>query len=107
MKLNIRDAIGSLDYDDLVKLNEDLREGGHEIRSMVEKNIVEKEKQSGKYCHVCQSEIDPHSTQNYTIMLGPEGLRRKASFCALDCMKYFISELEKRRKAMTKVEEIR
>lgn len=98
MKLKLRDAIGSMDYNDLVELHEDLKEGGHATRHMVEKRIVEKEKEMGKYCHVCQSEIDPHSTTNYTILLGPEGLRRKASFCAIDCLKYFISKIDDRRK---------
>ena len=96
MKLKLKDAIGSLDYDDLVTLNQDLREGGHEVRSMVEQNIIDKERESGKTCHVCSSEIDPQASQNYTITLGPEGLRRKASFCALDCLKFFITNIEKR-----------
>jgi hypothetical protein len=100
LKLKIHDAINSLDYNDLVRLNEDLREGGHSLRGLVEKKIVQKEKEQGKFCVVCQSEIDPHSVSNYTLLLGPEGLRRKASFCALDCMKYFISNIEKRKQAM-------
>ena len=97
LKLKISDAIGSLDYNDLVRLNEDLREGAHNLKGLVEKKIVEKEKEQGKFCTVCQSEIDPHSLNNYTILLGPEGLRRKASFCALDCLKYFIANMEKRK----------
>lgn len=100
LKLKIDDAINSLDYEDLVKLNQDLREGGHGLRSMVEQNIVKKEAESGKMCHVCHSDIDPHSPQNFTITLGPEGLRRRASFCALDCLKFFITNLEKHREEM-------
>ncbi|NQU79549.1 hypothetical protein HQ545_07305 [Candidatus Woesearchaeota archaeon] len=97
MKLKIDEAIGSLDYRDLVDLHEDIREGGNSIRSIVEQKIVEKEKEQGKFCAICQSDIDPHSTTNYTILLGPEGLRRKASFCAIDCLKYFITSMENRR----------
>lgn len=104
MKLKLKDAIGSMDYHDLVDLHEDLREGGHATRNLVEQKILEKEKEIGKFCHVCQSEIDPHSTTNYTLLLGPEGLRRKASFCAIDCMKYFITQLEDRKKAPKSVE---
>lgn len=97
MKLKLKDAIGSMEYHDLVELHEDLREGGHSTRKLVEQRIVEKEKEMGRLCAVCNSEIDPHSTSNYTVLLGPEGLRRKASFCALDCLKFFISNLEKRK----------
>ncbi|MBU2560981.1 MAG: hypothetical protein KKD17_01695 [Nanoarchaeota archaeon] len=102
MKLKLHDAIGSLDYTDLVDLHEDLKEGGHSLRSMVEKKIVDKEKEQGKQCCVCNSEIDVHSTNNFTLLLGPEGLRRKACFCAIDCMKYFIDGLEKRKEALKK-----
>ena len=104
MKLKLKDAISSMGYNDLVELHEDLLEGGHFTRKLVEKEIVEKEKQMGKFCAVCSSEIDPHSTNNYTILLGPEGLRRKASFCALDCLKFFISNIEKRKSEFKKKE---
>ena len=97
MKLKMKDAIGSMDYHDLVELHEDLDKGGHVTRELVKSVILEKEKELGKLCHICQSEIDPHSTTNYTLLLGPEGLRRKASFCAIDCLKYFISAEEQRK----------
>ena len=100
MKLKLHDAIGTLEYNDLVDLHEDLKEGGHSLRSLVEQKIVEKEKEQGKYCSVCNNEIDVHSTSNYTLLLGPEGLRRKAHFCAVDCMKYFITEMENRKAAL-------
>lgn len=105
MKLKLNDAISSMDYPDLVDLNEDLMEGGHSTRKLVEQKIVEKEKALGKVCAVCQSEMDPHSTNNYTILLGPEGLRRKASFCALDCLKFFIADLEKRKAELKNIKD--
>lgn len=102
MRLKLNDAIGSMDYDDLVNLHDDLKKGGHALRRMVTDRILEKEKEHGKQCAVCQSEIDPHSTTNFTLLLGPEGLRRKASFCAIDCLKYFISSIEKRKAELKK-----
>jgi hypothetical protein len=97
MKLKLNDAIASMEYHDLVQLYEDLEQGANATKHLVKQQILEKEKEAGKHCHVCQSELDPNSTSNYTILLGPEGLRRKASFCALDCLKYFISSMEQRR----------
>ena len=99
MKLNLKDALGSLDYHELVDLHEDLEGGGHSTRALVKDRILEKEKEMGKLCQVCQSEIDPHSTSNYTLLLGPEGLRRKASFCAIDCLEYFLKNLKDLRQA--------
>ena len=97
MKLKLHDAIGNMDYDDLVELNRDLDQGGINIKQMVADNIINKEKEMGKHCVACQSEIDPSRTGGYTLLFGPEGLRRKATFCAVDCLKYFITDLEKRR----------
>jgi hypothetical protein len=110
MKLKLHDAIGSMDYDDLVELNRDLQQGGISIKRLVEEKIINKEKEMGKHCVACNSEIDPSRTSNYTLLFGPEGLRRKATFCALDCLKYFITDLERRRaeyqqKAMKKDED--
>jgi hypothetical protein len=102
MKLKIDDAIRSMDYADLVRLHEDLKQGGHALRRMVTDKILEKEKEHGKHCAVCQSDVDPHSTTNFTLLLGPEGLKRKASFCAIDCLKYFISNIEKRKAELKK-----
>jgi hypothetical protein len=96
MKLRLKDAISSVDYDELVDLHEDLENGATAAKQLVKDTILAKEKELGKFCHVCQSEIDLHSTHNYTLLLGPEGLRRKASFCALDCLKYFLSDIERR-----------
>lgn len=97
MKLKLHDAIGSIDYDDLVELNRDLDQGGINIKQMVAEKIIQKEKEMGKHCVACHSEIDPAKASNYTLLFGPEGLRRKATFCAVDCLKYFITDLEKRR----------
>jgi ADP-heptose:LPS heptosyltransferase len=105
MMLKIEDAINSLDYHDLVDLHEDLREGGHAFRKKIEERIVQKEKEQGKFCSVCNNEIDIHSLGNYTLLLGPEGLRRKASFCAMDCLKFFITQLEERKAALLKKRE--
>lgn len=99
MKLKLHDAIKSIDYEDLVELNRDLKQGALNTRQLVEEQIVNKEREMGKTCHMCQSEIDPSNTNNFTLLFGPEGLRRKANFCAIDCMKYFISDLERRRNA--------
>lgn len=97
MKLKLHDAIGSLEYDDLVELHRDLKQGALNTRKMVEEKIVQKEKELGKHCVVCQNDIDPGLTGNYTLLFGPEGLRRKAQFCALDCLKYFLNDMERRK----------
>jgi hypothetical protein len=97
MKLKLHDALGSMEYDDLVDLHKDLKQGAINTRKLVEDRIVQKEKEMGKQCVVCQADIDPSVPSNYTLLFGPEGLRRKASFCAIDCLKYFIADMERRK----------
>jgi hypothetical protein len=98
----LKEAINSVDYHELVDLHEDLEKGGVATKQLIKDAILAKEKELGKLCHVCQSELDPNSTHNYTLLLGPEGLRRKASFCALDCLKYFLSDMEQRQEQLKK-----
>lgn len=97
MKLKLHDAISSIDYDDLVELNRDLKQGALNLQSLVEEKIIQKEKEMGKVCHACQSDMNA-SNGNFTLLFGPEGLRRKANFCAMDCLKSFLTEMEERKR---------
>jgi len=96
MKNNIhfRDAVEKLDYDELVKIKNDLETGSKHIRRLVDTKIKEKKNRHETYCTYCNSEINPDSVQNYTLLFGPEDFKKKATFCGLDCLKAFLRDLE-------------
>ncbi|MFH0870384.1 MAG: hypothetical protein V1866_05000 [archaeon] len=85
--------INELDEDELELIRKDL-EAGH-IERLINQRITEKKEQDfNKVCPVCQTPIDEESL---TLIFGPKGLKRKASFCALDCLQYFVNKIKTER----------
>lgn len=94
MRYNVRDVIDVLEYNELTKLKKDLKHGGIHLRKLVEERIEEEQKKHNKKCCICGERIDTYSMNNFTLLFGPEDIKKKASFCALDCLNYFLKELE-------------
>ncbi len=93
MGINMKDAVDAMEYDELMRIKMELDSGAFNMKKMVIHKIKEKEKLHERRCAVCSNEIDPYSTNNYTLMFGPEDFKKKATFCALDCLEYFTSHL--------------
>lgn len=94
--MNVRTLINTLDYEDLQQLKHELSTGSTELLQVIARRIEEKEKHHGSFCATCTSDIEPRSMHNYTLVFGPIDFRKKASFCAVDCLEYFLSNLKKR-----------
>ncbi|MFQ5474698.1 MAG: hypothetical protein ACE5DM_02575 [Candidatus Nanoarchaeia archaeon] len=93
-KYRLRDVIDSLDHDELLRIKKDLESGGLHLKKFVHTKIIEHEKQHEQYCTTCSSKIDPNSTSTFTLIFGPIDFRKKATFCAMDCMSYFLKTLQ-------------
>jgi hypothetical protein len=92
--------IESLDEEDLRLIKQDLEAGS--IEKLINHKIREqKQADYNKVCPVCQTPIDEESL---TLIFGPKGLRKKASFCAIDCLEYFIERIKREKKARQTVE---
>jgi len=98
MKHKFRDAIDMIEYDDLIKMKADLESGGIHIQQMINAKIKEHEQQHDQICSACGENIEPTSTNTYTLVFGPEDFRKKATFCAVDCMEYFVNSLKEMNK---------
>ncbi|HJX05354.1 MAG TPA: hypothetical protein VJ461_01450 [Candidatus Nanoarchaeia archaeon] len=86
--------IENLDEEDLKLIKKDLELGN--IERLINKKLQEKkEVDFNKVCPVCQTPIDE---EGFTIIFGPKGLRKKASFCARDCLEYFLSKIKQEKK---------
>jgi len=88
------DMIASLEYEELLKMKNDLGRGAIHLQRLVKDEIKNRQKQHNVVCSVCQNRIDPDSTNNYTLIFGPDDFKKKATFCALDCMEYFMNSLK-------------
>ncbi|MBW2990618.1 hypothetical protein KY348_02845 [Candidatus Woesearchaeota archaeon] len=82
--------IDNLSEKDLKLLKKDLETGN--IEKLINRKLQEKrEEDFNKVCPVCQSSIKEESL---ALIFGPAGLRKKASFCALDCLEYFLNKVK-------------
>ncbi len=86
--------IDNLDEEDLKLLRKDL--GAGNIERLINKKIKEKrEEDFNKVCPVCHTSTEE---ENLTLIFGSKGLRKKASFCALDCLEYFLNKVKEEKR---------
>jgi len=98
MKKRLVEVMDYLDYEELMRMKQDLSLGGVNLMKVVEDKIAEEAVKQQKFCCTCNSRIDPQSTNNFTLEFGPTDIKRKASFCAIDCLEYFMKNLKDMRK---------
>lgn len=90
----IKNLLETMEYHDLINLNNNIKEGNFDFNILLKQSLKQKEKDHKKYCSVCGNDLEPTSVTNYTLLFGPEDFKKKASFCALDCMEYFMIKLK-------------
>ncbi len=88
----LKEAIKSLEYEELRKVEEDLQKGGAELKKMLWERMQEVHN-NAKFCTVCFTEFDRRD-YTYSMLFGPQDFKRRAHFCAVDCMEYFIAHLK-------------
>ena len=94
MKYMLKDMIDSLEYSELIKIKRDIDSGGIHLKNSLKDKIKEHQKLHQTICSTCSAEINPENTQNFTLIFGPDTFKKKASFCAIDCLEYFINKLK-------------
>lgn len=97
----VREIVGGLDHDELVKLKKDLDKGAVHFKKLIEHQIEQNEKMHEQDCSTCQSEIDPYSTTNFTLIFGPDDFKKKATFCGQDCLEFFLQKIKRIKEAST------
>ncbi len=90
----LRDVIDYLDSDELLRIKVDLEKGGIHLKDFVSIKLKERENLHRQICSNCQADIDPHSTSIYTLVFGPSDFKKKATFCGMDCLEYFLESIK-------------
>lgn len=90
----INEEIQDWEYHELKELQKEFKNGSQALSKIVSKKIKEYESETGNICPVCNSIINNTKPESFTLIFGPDNLKKKASFCALDCLQYFISRLK-------------
>ncbi|MFH1398918.1 MAG: hypothetical protein ABIG95_02305 [Candidatus Woesearchaeota archaeon] len=98
MKKRFREVVDDISYEDLIKISDDLKNGGLHLKALIEEKIRGIEAQELKLCATCGAVINPHFTDDFRLEFGRYDFKKRAYFCGLDCMRHFISELEAREK---------
>jgi len=92
----ILEIINCLEYRDLLELQKELSAAGKTtIKSMITAKVKEIEQKENKHCATCGDVIKPSIVDTLTLLFGPKDFKKKASFCALDCLEYFFTKLRK------------
>ena len=94
MEKKLRELLKELDHEDLYKLKRDLDETqGLFLKELVNQNISDIEEKEKKTCAGCGSSINSYLIDDFTLSFGPRDFKKRAHFCGLDCMEFFISEM--------------
>ena len=93
MKFKVRDILESIQEDDLYKMQADLEKGGIYLKKLVSDRIKQLENQKKGFCATCGEDLQDKE-KTYTLLFGPEDFKKKASFCEVDCLEYFLAGLK-------------
>jgi len=94
MSRKFEEVFEVLDYNELMRFKSDLDSGAITLKKLLEEKIKGKLKEHEKICATCSGQLNFYKTSNYTIVFGPDDFKKKASFCGLDCLEYFIIKLK-------------
>jgi hypothetical protein len=81
-----------------VKIRKDLDNGGHHLRAFVDSKIKEIERDEVKSCAVCGAALNPHYIDDYSLIFGRFDFKKRAWFCGLDCLNFFIKGMGEKEK---------
>jgi len=86
--------LNSLEHYELAYLKQKIEKGNIDLVKDIQEKLKEHERSHANDCATCSNSLDPYNTHSYTLMFGPEDFKKKASFCGIDCLEYFITNLK-------------
>tara|TARA_B100001964_G_C14261556_1_gene615823 strand:- start:8646 stop:8969 length:324 start_codon:yes stop_codon:yes gene_type:complete len=106
MGKKFEELIDVLDYDELIRFKKDLDDKGIALKKLVQEKIKARLKEHEKSCASCSNDLEFYKTNNYTLVFGPDDFKKKASFCGMDCLEYFLINLKQMRRCKENAEKI-
>ncbi len=94
MEKKINEILNKVDHDELLKIKKDIESGGSALKKIVDEKLKEVEARECRVCVSCGQEINPYAGEIFTLVFGPADFRKRASFCAIDCLEYFLEHLK-------------
>lgn len=106
MTNNVKKAIDALQTNDLIYMQRDLFNGGSKLRAMVTDKIREIAEAEKSVCATCGNVIEIEKAENFSLTFGPPDMKKKAFFCATDCIEYFLVNVKKIDAKKTKTQKV-
>ena len=95
-KKTFEDIVSSLEYEELIEFHRDVAyNGARGTRQMISNKIKEITAKESRICGTCGESIDLRVASEFTLILGTSAMKKRASFCALDCLEYFATNLKR------------
>ncbi len=84
-----------LDEFELKVLKRDIEGGGNMTQSLIEKRLRVLKREQQKECLVCGKLLRQYNSK-FMLLFGPDDFQKRASFCAVDCLEYFLKKVKKK-----------
>lgn len=93
MKHKFKEFLEGLDYTEVLQLQKELKDPSSTVRKVLNDHINVMERINARVCATCGNQLDMQ-TKNLSLVFGPEDFKKKASFCAFDCLEFFLNHLK-------------
>lgn len=93
MKHKFKEFLENLSYGEVVDFQKQVKDSKSLMRKMVDDQIDVIERTNARVCATCGHQLNLQ-TKNLTMHFGPETFKKKASFCAFDCLEFFLTQLK-------------
>ncbi len=93
MKHKFKEFLENLDYNEVLELQKQLKAGDSNIKTILNNHVNVIERMNARVCATCGNELNI-SSKNLVLHFGPENFKKKASFCAFDCLEFFLEQLK-------------
>ncbi len=87
--MNINNLLGMMSVEELKNFEDEIRKG--KIKELINQKSQQTEQ---KTCAVCGEKFE--KITGLSIEFGSPEFRRRAHFCAMDCMEYFLESMKKK-----------
>lgn len=93
MKHKFKEFLENLDYNEVLDFKKQIKDSKSTVKDILNNHIDVVEKINSRVCATCGNELDAN-TKNLALHFGPENFKKKASFCAFDCLEFFLTQLK-------------
>jgi len=93
MKYKFKEFLENLDYNEVLNFKKQMKESDSQMKEILSNHIDVIERINSRVCATCGNELNS-DTKNLVLHFGPNDFKKKASFCAFDCLEFFLQQLK-------------